>query len=251
MRMLWFYKMLLGPVLMAQGRRMRRTALRLPEAAGLRAGVISSEGNQTELRLLFVGDSAMAGVGVQNQTAALPFQVASILADQLGRSVRWQLVARSGVNTSEALEFLNGQELLPADVLITALGVNDVTSQKSPAQFIADYKELLNGLIPRIGAQFAVVNGLPPLHLTPAAPQPLRWYLGKCANRLDQRLHQWIALQQNIAYVSLQWASNPKELAEDGYHPGEGLYKKWAALVAQSIANLLAEPTVVRQAKGR
>src|SRR5258708_25321492 len=91
------------------------------------------------------------------------------------RSVRWQLVAKSGVNTGQALELLNGRELLPADVLVTALGTNDVTSQRKPYQFISDYEALVDALLKRVGARFAVISGLPPLHLTPATPQPLRW----------------------------------------------------------------------------
>jgi lysophospholipase L1-like esterase len=56
---------------------------------------------------------------------------------------------------------------------------------------------------------------------------------------LDEGLRRWIAPQENMTYVSLQWASNPKEMAADGYHPGETQYRMWADLVAESIANLL------------
>jgi len=239
MRLLLIYKILLGPVLLVQGRGVRRTALRLAEAAGERMGLVEIAGDQPELRLLFVGDSTMAGVGVRHQSAALAFQVASSLATRLRRTVRWQLVARSGVNTSQALEFVKGQELLPADVLVTALGTNDVTSQRKLHQFIADYEALVCALSKRAGAKFAVISGLPPLHLTPAMPQPLRWYLGRYAHLLDEGLQRWIATQRNVAYVSLQWASNPKDMAEDGFHPGEDQYRVWAELVAESIARLL------------
>ncbi len=138
MRFLTIYKVVLGPVLLAQGRRVRRTALRLAEAAGERSGLVVIESALPELKLLFVGDSTMAGVGVRHQSAALASQVASILANRLVRSVRRQLLAKSGVNTRQALEFVKDRELLPADVLVTALGTNDVTSQKKPYQFIAD-----------------------------------------------------------------------------------------------------------------
>jgi lysophospholipase L1-like esterase len=249
MRIMWIYKIMLGPMLLAQGKKMRRTALRLPEAEGPRTGFILSESSRSELKLLFVGDSTMAGVGVQHQTAALAFQVSSILAKRLDCSVRWQLVAKSGLSTSQAFEFVKGQELLPADVLITALGVNDVTSQRTPRQFVADYEALIHVLLPRVRAQFAVVSGLPPLHVTPVAPQPLRWYLGRCAHRLDEQLYKWIGGQRNIAYVSLQWATNPKEMATDGYHPGEGLYRKWAGFVAESVASLLSADSVGIQAE--
>jgi lysophospholipase L1-like esterase len=236
MRTTWFYKLMLSPVLLFQGRRMRRTALRLPEAAGQCTGVVMNEGSQSELKLLFVGDSTMAGVGVQHQTAALAFQVASILASNLDRSVRWQLAAKSGINTSQAFELIKGQPLMPADVIVTALGVNDVTSQITPVQFVTAYEVLICGLKQRVGAQFAVISGLPPLHIAPAAPQPLRWYLGRCAHLLDERLCRWIASQRNIAYISLQWASDPNEMAADGFHPGENLYRKWAGLIAEEIA---------------
>jgi len=239
MRGMSIYKAVLGPVLLMQGRRVRRTALRLAEAVGRRSGLVVIESAQPELKLLFVGDSTMAGVGVRHQSAALASQVASLLANRLLRSVRWQLVAKSGVNTGQALEFVKGQELLPADVLITALGTNDVTAQRKSDQFIADYEALVDALSKRVGANFAVISGLPPLHLTPATPQPLRWYLGRYAHMLDEGLRRWIAPQRNVAYVSLQWASNPKDMAEDGYHPGENQYRVWANLVAESIANVL------------
>src|ERR1700722_13681441 len=117
MRRIWIYKILLGPLLLAQGKRMRRTALRLPEAAGERAGRVASGGGSCDLKLLFVGDSTMAGVGVAEQTSALVCQVASLLAQRLGRPIRWQLVARSGVDTGQALKFVGEHALQPADVL--------------------------------------------------------------------------------------------------------------------------------------
>jgi lysophospholipase L1-like esterase len=243
-------KILLGPVLLAQARRMRLTALRLPEAAGERSGLIVVEGAQIELGLLFVGDSTMAGVGVRNQAAAMAMQAATILANRRCCSVRWQIVAKSGVNTEQFLEFVTGQELVPADVLIMAIGTNDVTSQTPPARFIADYKALVDVLLRRVRAHSVVISGLPPLHLTPVAPQPLRWYMGRYARLLDKHLRQWIA-PQNFAYVSLQWASDIGELADDGYHPGERQYSVWADLVATQIGDLLSMQQVLPASQSR
>jgi hypothetical protein len=61
MRFLTIYKVVLGPVLLAQGRRVRRTALRLAEAAGERSGLVVIESALPELKLLFVGDSTIVG----------------------------------------------------------------------------------------------------------------------------------------------------------------------------------------------
>jgi len=181
----------------------------------------------------------MAGVGVSEQAAALPCQVASLLAQRLGRSIRWQLVAKSGIDTGHVLNLVNEHELQPADVLITALGTNDVLSQRSSRQFVASYQALIDEFLRRVGARCAVVSGLPPLHLCPAAPQPLRWYLGRYAHSLDAHLRRWIGTQQRIAYISLQWATNPQDLATDGFHPGERLYAGWAERVVEGIAQLI------------
>lgn len=74
-------ELLLGPLLLWQGRRVRATALRLPEAAGPR----TAEGSA--LRLLIVGDSSAAGVGAAHQDEALAGRLAQALAARLGRPV--------------------------------------------------------------------------------------------------------------------------------------------------------------------
>ena len=137
--MLRFYKYCLGPVLLLQSRHLRKTALRLPEAAGPREGSIPSSNLTRPLRLLFLGDSSAAGVGVARQEQALALQTSELLAARLDVPVEWQLLAKSGVNTQQALKLLPRGLLKPIDVLITALGTNDVTSQRSASQFLADY----------------------------------------------------------------------------------------------------------------
>ena len=241
--MLNLYNYTLGPILLAQGKWLRRTAIRLPEAAGPRDGTVGSESELPPVRLLFVGDSSAAGVGVPHQHQALAPQAASLLSSRLGRSVQWQLVARSGVNTSEVLSLVARHELRPADLLITSLGTNDVTSQRKPGQFLADYRALMAHLSERVGAKLAVITGLPPLHVLPAAPHPLRWYLGRYARRLDADLRAWIATKAQFAYVSLQWAAVPHEMAVDRYHPGPTQYVRWSQLVADRAVELLGCPS--------
>ena len=234
--MLTLYKSALAPALLLQGWRLRKTALRLPEAAGERSGFIS--GKDTEpLRLLFIGDSSAAGVGVDWQHEALAHQTAEIVAATSARSVRWELIAKSGASTRDAIELVKTHAKERADVVISALGVNDVTSQNNARRFISDYKELLSVVTQRTGASAAVISGLPPLHILPAAPQPLRWYLGQCAKRLDAALQSFSESHPNTEFVSLAWAK-AAEMARDKFHPGKGQYKHWANLVAQQVLSV-------------
>lgn len=236
--MLVFGKILFGPVLLLQGRRVRRTTLRLPEAAGLREGVEGAVFGAAPLRLLVVGDSSAAGVGVEQQGDALAQPLATALSRSLQRPVAWQLVAQSGVDTVEALALL--KDLHAADALVTVLGVNDVTAQHGPQRFINDYQRLLGQVRAQAGAPLFFACGLPPMHLLPALPQPLRWYLGACATRLDQALQQWIATTPGAHFFSLRWSGGSGEVARDGFHPGPAQYRQWAERLAGCIAPVVA-----------
>jgi len=246
--MLRLYKYCLGPVLLLQSRHLRKTALRLPEAAGPREGNIPSRNTARPVRLLFVGDSSAAGVGVERQEQALAIQTSELLAARLDVPVEWQLLAKSGVNTQQALKLLTRPLSKPIDVLITALGTNDVTSQRSASQFLADYKTLVNRVRQQYSDLAVVISGLPPLRILPAAPQPLRWYLGKYAASLDDKLKRWVHAETRFRYVSLEWAAVPKDMAKDRFHPGLGQYRHWSHLVEESIAELLTSAHKYRTA---
>ncbi len=78
----------LGPLLLLQGRHVRRVTPVLPEPPGPRQG---RSGAGPALRLLILGDSAAAGVGASTQGEALSGQLVQTLArrfDLTGSSSR-------------------------------------------------------------------------------------------------------------------------------------------------------------------
>lgn len=226
-------KLALGPILLPQGRWVRRNALRLPEAAGAREGVVGE--GRPRMRVLVVGDSSAAGVGVADQAQALALPLAHRLQEQSGLAVGWQLVARTGVNAAEAHEMVKTAPLKPADVLVTALGVNDVTSQTSPGHFITMVEQLWKDVQFRTGARWALFCGLPPMHRFTALPHPLRWYLGRYADALDHALQTW-ARSRGLGYLQMRWSDDPGMLARDGFHPGPAAYPQWAHRLAEALA---------------
>ena len=117
--MLLAAKLLLSPLLVAQAVATRRRALVLPEADGPRTGRC---GSGAPLRLLVVGDSSGAGVGVARQDEALVGHLSRSLAGSLNVEVVWQLVAKSGVTTAQALLYALPQARL--DVASTREEVN-------------------------------------------------------------------------------------------------------------------------------
>ena len=179
-------KLALFPLLIAQGRSVRTTALRLPEAAGERQGVSGS--GRVGLRVLIVGDSSAAGVGVGTQDDAFAGQLAQALSERTGAAVGWQLVATSGHTAQDAARALALATLAPADLLVTAIGVNDVVNQTRAAQFLRSLDEIHALAITRAQVTHSWHCGLPPMGTFPLLPQPLRWMLGRDAAHLDNAL---------------------------------------------------------------
>ncbi len=235
-------KLALLPVLLAQGRRVRAHALRLPEANGERRGVAGR--GTVSLRVLIVGDSSAAGVGVATQDEALAGQLAHTLAERSGAAVGWQLVASSGHTVQDACEALRASELEPADLLVTAVGVNDVVGQTKTARFLRSLDELHALAVERAGITHAWHCGVPKMGEFPLLPSPLRWVLGRDAAHLDRALARHLAGNSKRLHLPLPSTPQVTEsdsglpegwMARDGFHPGPLGYRNWGRQVAEAI----------------
>ncbi len=235
-------KIVLGPLLLWQGRRVRASALRMPEPGGERHGVVGN--GAVALRILIVGDSSAAGVGVATQAEALAGQLAQALADRSGAAVGWQLVAQSGHTVADACAALRAARLAPADLLVTAVGVNDVVGQTRPTAFLESLDELHAFAAARAGITHTWHCGLPPMGTFPLLPQPLRWLLGRDAAHLDQALSRHLAGRPGRLHLPLPDAPAPSRpgdampagwMAPDGFHPGPMGYRHWGRQVAEAI----------------
>ena len=232
-----FATIALGPLLLLQGRYVRRVTPKLPEPPGARQGEC---GEGPLLRLLILGDSAAAGVGAAHQDDALSGQL--VLALSRYFRVCWVLQAQTGITTAETLQQLQAGPEGVFDVVVTSLGVNDVTSGRSPKRWIAEQARLVAVLRRDFGAPRILMSALPPMHLFPALPQPLRAYLGAQARRYNVALQAFAATTEGCTWVSLDLSADPAHMAQDGFHPGPSVYAAWAARLAALIAVPAAAP---------
>jgi lysophospholipase L1-like esterase len=233
-------KLALSPLLVAQAMRARSRTPRLPEAAGDRHGVVGSPA-ALPLRLLMVGDSSAAGVGVVHQRDALAGRLPAHLAEQCGAVVRWRLIARSGLTTAQTLQLLRREHadtpLAHADLALVVTGVNDVVDQVPSHHAVSARDALANWLRNGLGVQHVVFAPLPPIHHFPALPQPLRWVAGADARRHNRALCAWAASRADVSCVDMEMPLNRGVMASDGFHPGEPVYRYCASAIAEHIAS--------------
>jgi lysophospholipase L1-like esterase len=220
----------LAPVIVPQGLWTNLRVPTLPEPPGARQG---RAGDGPPLRLLVVGDSAAAGVGVSHQDEALLGQLVSRLADRY--RVEFALQAKTGFKTSDVLRRL--EEIPPQnyDVAVTSLGVNDVLALTGLGTWLARQRRLRRLLRERFGVRLMVLSGLPPVHSFPALPQPLRWHLGRRATQFNDALGGDLAAESDTGLVNLRFEADAGMMASDGFHPGAPIYAEWAERAARMI----------------
>lgn len=218
-----------APLLVAQALWVAARARRLPEAGGPRDGVA---GRGSELRLLILGDSSAAGVGVADQAQALAGQVVAALSVRC--CVRWRLLARSGATVGRAAAMLDALGEERFDVALVALGVNDVKNGVRLAAFEAGYGALLEALRGRFGVGHVVISGVPPMGAFPILPSPLREVMGARAGRFDAVLRR-LAEAGDASHLPMDFEMDASAMAEDGFHPGAAVYAQWGTRAAALI----------------
>ncbi|MCU4709647.1 SGNH/GDSL hydrolase family protein [Acinetobacter pittii] len=225
------------PVLFVQGTKVRKNTPRLLEASGERQGIV---GNGRPLSLLILGDSAAAGVGVETQKDALSGAIISELQDQY--SIRWKLHAKTGDTTKQVFQAVQHLEQQNYDVVVTSIGVNDVTKLTSASSWIKQQKQLFQYIQARFQPKLIIVSGVPPMQHFPALPNPLAWLFGKYAEQMNQTLDKWLQSQNQFRFIQYDirhFQAMNLPMASDGFHPSKEIYAIWgqqvAALVRQSF----------------
>lgn len=229
--------LLLLPILFVQGNKVRKNTPRLLEPKGEREGGI---GQGKPLSLLILGDSAAAGVGVETQKDALSGAIIQELQNEF--FLQWKLHAKTGNTTRQVFHALQHLEERKYDVIVTSIGVNDVTKLTSAKSWIQQQKQLFEHIQKRFQPKLIIVSGVPPMQHFPALPNPLAWLFGQYAEQMNQKLQQWLAPQSQFKFLQYDietFQAMNLSMASDGFHPSKEVYEIWgrqiAALVRQSF----------------
>lgn len=228
----------LMPILWLQGRQVRKRTPRLPAAGGPTVGTIPGDG--VPLRLLVVGESTVAGVGAPDHAHALTGQIAAALATRTGRTVHWHAAGKIGATAHAArIRLVPEVPKTPMDVIVLALGVNDVLQFQASTRWASDLRLLIADLRRRVGAAPVVLASVPPMGRCPAFPQPLRGVLGLRAAALDLAAQRCVRALARVAHSPGHVAPAGDMFCSDRFHPSISGYRRWGSQIAESVLALL------------
>ena len=261
---------LLTPVYLYQGRKIKRDTVRLPEPNGERHGRVQlntaiespKDARKQILNLMIVGDSAAAGVGSETQQEAFVGNLIPILTKQPAiqnqfDTLNWSLQATTGHTSFDILRrlYVLPAPSQPVDVMVLSVGVNDTTSKVSVDKWQQQIESIIAIAQRKFGVKELVFLSLPPMAQMPAIPAPLNNFVGAKASILDKVLQQVCAANERVTYMATDF---PRMIAEhangtpidikvmfasDGFHPSSLMYGYWAQQLSELIIQLLYAPT--------
>lgn len=221
------------PALIVQGNKVKKNTLRLPEPEGEREGIT---GIGKPLSILIIGDSAAAGVGVNKQEDALLGSVITELKDQF--EMTWKLQAKTGDASSQVIKTVQALQEQHYDVVLTSVGVNDVTKLMPSELWIKKQQHLYRIIEEKFSPNLIIVAGVPPMNIFPALPNPLAWLFGQYAKKMNQQLAELVKKRNAMEWIEYdiqKYQALNLEMAEDGFHPSKEVYQLWAKEVADKI----------------
>ena len=215
---------LLAPVVLVQGRALRRGIPRLrpaePRSGGSRA--------PDALRLLVLGDSTAVGTGVAQMSDAVAGQVARRRVEP----VAWRVIGANGL-TSQQVRAAHLPDALaePADLIVLLVGWNDALRLRSAAAFGDDAGALLEALRLRNPEARLVLVAPPRFGRFAVLPQPLRAALGAHVAGLTRAAARVAAAHGAVIVAGLDGL----QVASDRFHPDADGYAGLAERIVAAI----------------
>ena len=210
------------------------------------------------LRMVVMGDSTTAGVGVERAEDALPYLIARRIADAEGRDVHVVSYGWAGARAADlvrqqlprAIEPLRATEtdsfLAGADLVAIVIGSNDATHTTPPGRFRTSLRAVLDGIRATAPSARVVLAGIPAFRGALGHVEPLIFLADQYA-RMLRPISRAEADRAGAAYADLARDVPPlirgrtDVLSRDQFHPSVVGYTAWADVIAEALLAGAAE----------
>lgn len=226
------------PLLYYQGKRIQAAVPMLPEAKEPQ-GLVPGPPDKI-LRLLCLGESTIAGVGVATHAEGFTGALARTLGAALRTQVQWRVYARSGFTLRRVR-----QKLLPlieeteVDLIVIGTGGNDAFKLTNPSTFRKEVLATIAELRERFGTDIPIAfPNMPPIKEFPAFTPLIKATIGNLVEFHGEQLaaaivnHPRVYFNEDIIRLkywteALNMEEDPTAFFSDGVHPSGLTYQVW------------------------
>lgn len=195
-------------------------------------------GEGVELNYLILGDSTSISQG-GDYSQGYVVKTAENLSNSY--KVTYQNFGVSGARISDvAIDQLERSKSFKPDIVLIAVGANDVTHLTSLENIKNDMKIIINTLRERNKNVKIVFTGAASMGDVIRFVQPFKWFMGYRTNNVNMVFEE-IATEENVtfAYVARdtgkQFAKHPEYFAQDKFHPNNQGYAIWTEVLNRAI----------------
>jgi lysophospholipase L1-like esterase len=194
---------------------------------------------------LALGDSYTIGEGVA-LNRSFPYQVVELLRKKEFNFNAPEIIAKTGWTTDELLDAINKSTLLSKYDFVTLLiGVNNQYRGRDVVQYKEQLEEILKKAIEFANGkkEHVIIVSIPDYSVTPYSRS---MDVEKISKEIDvfNGINKALSIQYKLQYVDITMCSreakdDPSFLAEDGLHPSEKEYTKWAEKITELFTSQL------------
>ena len=233
------------PILYWHGRQIRNRIPKLPEAEGTE-GICYHESKKS-LRIIYLGESTIAGVGVKTHEEGFAGTLSSLLSNATSSTIYWKVYAKSGYTMETLIT-----KLIPAiseqnvNLIIIGMGGNDAFQLTAPYTWRRNSIELITKLQQKFKNTPIVFLNMPPIKEFPAFTSLIKFSIGNLVEILGQELKTVIKHFNQVHYASEKiefknWikrfpdVNNKSDFFSDGVHPSKITYQLWASSICDYV----------------
>lgn len=232
-------------MLLTQGRRLRKSTPRLPDAPLPWHGRVDGGGASDDerasrpLRLLVIGDSTAAGVGVDHADLGLGGRLAEALAARTGRPVHWRAAGRNGATAADLVHhFLQPALAEPTDLVFLTVGANDALALRSSRAFRRDIRHIIERTFTAHPDAALLMSSLPAFFRFTLLPDPLRRSLYRHSQALEREARKLIAAHPRAHMSPPPPPYTEGFFASDDFHPSAIGYRDWANFAVDNAVSV-------------
>ncbi|WP_158976236.1 SGNH/GDSL hydrolase family protein [Cellulophaga sp. L1A9] len=245
------------PLLYFQGKKIKKNVPRLPEAKGPIG--ITSVATKKVLRMLTIGESTIAGVGVATHQEGFTGSLACELAIALNTNIDWKVYAKSGYTAKRVCDKIIGSITEESvDFIVIGLGGNDAFELNSPKKWNRDIRALIKSIQLKFKGVPIIFTNMPPIKEFPAFTSLIKFTIGNLVTILGNELEEIVKDYEGVYFYTRQVSSidlikryklkiNPSDFFSDGVHPSKTTYQIWA----KDISNFITQSPEIKKAVTR